>query len=117
MNLISNQFFLKIYSKFFAQEIGQDEYGNKYYAEQNNSPINNYRERRWVIYDGEIEASKVPQRWNAWLHHVTKEKPTNYVRKEKWMKKHLPNSRRIINLDIEKKYSKKNYQSWNPNND
>ena len=56
MNLISNQFFLKIYSKFFATSVGQDEYGNKYYSVKNNSPKNNYRERRWVIYNGEIEA-------------------------------------------------------------
>ena len=27
-------------------------------------------ERRLVVYKGYVEASKVPQSWNAWLHHV-----------------------------------------------
>ena len=38
---------------------------------------NNHRERRFVIYKGIVEASKVPQEWNAWLHHVTDELPKN----------------------------------------
>ena len=116
MNLISNQILLKFYSRFFAKKEGIDDYGNIYYSKKNKSAINNYRERRWVIYNGEIEASKVPQQWNAWLHHVISSIPSNRTKKEKWMKKHLPNKKRNVNLQKAKKFAKKNYDSWDPNN-
>ena len=46
-----------------------------YFAKKVYSPKNNFRERRFVIYNGIVEASKVPQRWNAWLHHVEEDPP------------------------------------------
>ena len=70
MKLSYNSIFFKIYCFLFAKKIGCDEYGNKYYTKKNLSPKNNYRERRFVIYKGIVEASKVPQEWNAWLHHA-----------------------------------------------
>src|ERR1700730_4644559 len=33
------------------------------------------RDRRWVIYNGEPEASKVPSEWHASLHHMSNEVP------------------------------------------
>ena len=51
---------------------------------------NNSRERRFIIYRGIVEASKVPQEWNAWLHHVSNDLPKK-TSKKSWMKDHLPN--------------------------
>ncbi len=33
-------------------------------------------QRRWVIYSGDAEASKVPPGWNGWLHHTVDVAPT-----------------------------------------
>lgn len=51
--------------------VGTDRFGNKYYRAKNDR--RGMRERRWVIYNGEPEASKVPPEWHAWLHHSAKE--------------------------------------------
>ena len=59
-------------------------------TQKNLSPKNNYRERRFVIYKGIVEASKVPQEWNAWLHHAI-DTPPIVEKKLSWIKDHSPN--------------------------
>ncbi len=120
MTLSYNQSFLKIYSILFAKKIGIDEYGNIYYSSKKEYPMNNNRKRRWVIYNGEVEASKVPQEWNAWLHHVTKDVPKNIKRKPKWFKKHRPNQTGSIHanrFNVKRIKNKINniYSRWKPN--
>ena len=83
--------FFKIYCKFFAKFVGEDDYGNTYYTKKNNTIKNNSRERRFIIYKGIVEASKVPQEWNAWLHHMTDEVPRNNTNKPSWVQDHVPN--------------------------
>ncbi len=90
MSLTYNSWFFKIYCNFFAKKIGQDEYGNCYYI-KNKSIKNNFRQRRLVIYKGTVEASKIPQEWNAWLHHISDEIPDNLKKKPAWIKDHVPN--------------------------
>ena len=46
--------------------VGTDAQGNRYYAD--GKKTRHGRERRWVIYAGEPEASKVPPEWHGWLH-------------------------------------------------
>lgn len=49
--------------------VGVDAAGNVYYRAK---PRPGYkRERRWVVYHGEPEASSVPPEWHGWLHHQT----------------------------------------------
>ena len=84
MKLSYNSIFFKIYCLFFAKNVGKDEYGNSYYTKKNLSRKNNYRERRFVLYKGIVEASKVPQEWNAWLHHATEPPPSNQ-KKFSWL--------------------------------
>ena len=48
--------------------------------------------RRWVLYNGTVEASRVPPDWHGWLHHTFAEPPTAPRCKAKpWEKDHLPN--------------------------
>ena len=47
-------------------------------------------ERRWVIYQGEPEGSKVPPEWHAWLHHTVDEVPGAWPHYP-WQKPHQPN--------------------------
>ena len=46
---------------------GTDSAGNRYYRGRRVRP--GFRERRWVVYNGAYDASKVPPEWFGWLHH------------------------------------------------
>ena len=47
---------------------------------------------RWVIYNGEAEASRVSPDWHGWLHHTWDEPPTKAPLKHKaWEKPHQEN--------------------------
>ena len=48
------------------------------------------KRKRWVIYNGIVEASKVPAEWHAWLHY-TAEAPLSTANEFEWQKEHLPN--------------------------
>ncbi len=77
--------------------VGTDQFGNRYYREKSARQLRrgggfDSRERRWVIYKGEAEASKVPPEWHAWLHHTIDEVPADAGKpKYPWQKPHLPN--------------------------
>ena len=47
--------------------VGQDELGNRYYEARDNRDSYDERKRRWVIYNGYAEASKVTPDWHGWL--------------------------------------------------
>ena len=68
--------------------VGTDPYGNQYYMQKKTK--NNKRIKRWVIYKGQPEGSKVPPGWHAWLHYMSHEIPEN-VQQYAWQKLHLPN--------------------------
>ena len=40
--------------------VGSDSFGNKYYQSKAG--------KRWIIYKGEIDASKIPLEWYSWIH-------------------------------------------------
>ena len=52
----------QIYTARKGQKVGEDEQGNIYYQTADSK-------RRWVIYNGESEASRVSPDWHGWLHH------------------------------------------------
>jgi NADH:ubiquinone oxidoreductase subunit len=70
--------------------VGEDAHGNKYYQERKkrlSNPL--YRRKRWVMYKGKAEGSKVPAEWHAWLHY-TSDKPLE-ARAKAWEQPHKPN--------------------------
>ncbi len=69
--------------------VGRDALGNTYY-EQRRAPRDGRRVRRWVIYAGVPEASKVPPEWHSWLHYTT-DMPLPEQGKRPWQKPHVPN--------------------------
>lgn len=72
--------------------VGQDEYGNRYYEAKDTRDSFDGRKRRWVIYNGYAEASKVPPDWHGWLHHTFLEPPTSApLPRRRWEKEHRPN--------------------------
>lgn len=73
--------------------IGKDDQGNRYFeARDDSDSFDKGRKRRWVIYEGYAEASKVPPEWHGWLHHTFEEPPTvTELPAKPWEKAHLPN--------------------------
>ncbi len=66
-------------------KVGEDDQGNVYYETRD-------KKRRWVIFNGEAEASRVPPEWHGWLHHSWNEPPTKAPLKHKaWEKPHQEN--------------------------
>lgn len=74
-----------------ASLVGMDGEGNRYYKAK---PRKGYkRQRRWVVYNGEAEASRVPPEWHGWLHHQTDAVPADGANsfRRAWQKPHRPN--------------------------
>ncbi|MCV6823918.1 MULTISPECIES: NADH:ubiquinone oxidoreductase subunit NDUFA12 [Halocynthiibacter] len=51
-----------------GEQVGEDEQGNRYYQNKDGS-------RRWVIYNGNVEASRISPDWHGWLHFTWNETP------------------------------------------
>jgi NADH:ubiquinone oxidoreductase subunit len=70
--------------------VGEDEQGNRYYEERR--PSLEGRKRRYVVYKGLAEASRVPPDWHAWMHHIVKDPPTVApLPRKRWEIPHRPN--------------------------
>jgi NADH:ubiquinone oxidoreductase subunit len=50
-----------------GEHVGTDAQGNRYYRAKKPKSVDG-RERRWVIYNGANDASRVPAEWHGWLH-------------------------------------------------
>ena len=95
--------------KFFAQKIGVDEFGNEYFQNKNG--------RRFVVYKGEAEPSKIPATWHGWIHHSTKTAPVEInTHHFSWQKVHLPNLTGTKNAYFPKNStaSKPAFEAWKP---
>lgn len=80
----------RLYTLFCGQHVGTDEFGNRYYQER--SEPRGRRRRRWVMYKGIAEASKIPPLWHGWVHYTFDQLPTEMPRVHyQWEKEHLPN--------------------------
>ena len=60
-----------LHSAMSGEKVGTDAQGNAYFRAKkraaNGGPFDG-RERRWVIYNGANDASRVPAEWHNWLH-------------------------------------------------
>ena len=66
-------------------KVGEDDAGNMFYETKD-------RVKRWVIFNGEAEASRVSPDWHGWLHHTWDEPPTQTPLAHKtWEKPHQAN--------------------------
>ncbi len=74
-----------------GKKIGVDQTGNRYYEAPARAGYN--RPRRWVMYKGVPEASKVPPEWHGWLHYQTDVVPDGSAPSYRrvWQKPHVPN--------------------------
>lgn len=96
-------------------KVGQDTVGNTYYRTSDGK-------RRWVIFNGDSEASRVSPDWHGWLHHTWDEPPSEQpLARKSWEKPHQENltgtaaayaptgSIRRANLQ-----ARSDYEAWQP---
>lgn len=99
-----------------GNKVGEDDQGNVYYRNADNS-------RRWVIFNGEAEASRISPDWHGWLHHTWDEPPSKQPLPHKpWQIPHQENltgsplayapagSIREGHLPVERR----DYEAWRP---
>ena len=66
-------------------KVGQDTAGNTYYRTSDDS-------RRWVIFNGDSEASRVSPDWHGWLHRTWDQPPSEQpLARKSWEKPHQEN--------------------------
>ena len=109
--------FFTLFSR--GKKIGTDRFGNTYYE---GKPIKGYkRPRRWVMYKGAPEATKIPPEWHSWIHFLVENKPSNNIEKFSWQKSHRENLsgtkdayRPDGSLSSNLKKNMKKYETWIP---
>lgn len=80
-----------LWSSRNGEHVGTDAQGNKYYRSKNVK--DGQQERRWVIYDGANDASRVPAEWHGWLHGSYDELPESHLQPAKiWEVDYTPNA-------------------------
>ncbi|MBY0431456.1 MAG: NADH:ubiquinone oxidoreductase subunit NDUFA12 [Rhodospirillales bacterium] len=109
----------KLYTKRHGKLVGTDQLGNQYYVEKN--PPADRKAKRWVMYNGEPEATKVPAEWHGWLHHTFDEPLTPPQRPT--AKEHQPNMTGTAQAYLppghelrggQRERSSGDYEAWQP---
>ncbi|MFY9212092.1 MAG: NADH:ubiquinone oxidoreductase subunit NDUFA12 [Aestuariivita sp.] len=68
-----------------GERVGEDDQGNIFYRTKDDK-------RRWVIFNGEAEASRVSPEWHGWLHRTWNDPPTKKpLPRKDWEKPHQEN--------------------------
>jgi NADH:ubiquinone oxidoreductase subunit len=107
-----------------AAFVGEDAFGNRYFQAKDASDSYDGRLRRFVIYNGYADASKVPAEWHGWLHHTFQDPPTTApLPRKAWEKDHQPNlsgtiwawrPKGSIARGGERQRAAGDYQPWSP---
>ena len=95
--------------------VGTDTQGNIYYKTADDS-------RRWVIFNGECEASRISPDWHGWLHRTWDEPPSDVPLSHKaWEKPHQANLTGSAaayapsgSLRVAEPTRRKDYDAWVP---
>lgn len=75
-----------------GEAVGTDELGNRYFRTKGGKidPALGV-ERRWVIYNGIAEPTKIPPGWYRWMHHLSDDVPDGSYEPHSWQLPHQPN--------------------------
>ena len=94
---------------FFGKFVGKDNHGNKYYQTK--------KGKRFIVYNGEVDASKIPNEWYSWMHFTSnKIEIKSDLKKYKWQKPHKSNqtgTKDYYHPNKNNNETKKKYKSWN----
>jgi NADH:ubiquinone oxidoreductase subunit len=99
--------------------VGDDEFGNRYFRARDTA----LGERRWVIYNGAAEPSRIPPGWHSWIHHTSEIAPSEEAfSPREWQKPHRPNMTgtrgayrpKGSTLNTTRRAKTPGYQAWTP---
>lgn len=74
-----------LFSRRHGREVGRDDSGNVYFQHRDDPA------RRWVIYDGSNDSSRVPPAWNGWLRGTIDQLPGDLPPARAFQKAPIPN--------------------------
>ena len=75
----------QIWTARHGQKVGEDGQGNVFYKTANDA-------KRWVIFNGDIEATRIDPEWHSWLHRTYDVPPSEQPLAHKpWEKPHQEN--------------------------
>lgn len=63
-----------IFSARNGKQVGEDVFGNRYFHMKKSG-----QDRRWVLYKGANDASRVPPEWHGWLHKSYDDIPESHL--------------------------------------
>ncbi|MBC7157079.1 MAG: NADH:ubiquinone oxidoreductase subunit NDUFA12 [Rhodobacteraceae bacterium] len=95
--------------------VGEDAQGNVFYQTRDGK-------RRWVIYNGVCEASRIAPEWHGWLHHTWDKPPTEAPLPHKpWERPHRENPTGTPeahvpagSLRLPDPAPRRDYEAWQP---
>ena len=96
-------------------KIGEDSTGNRFYQNHDGS-------RRWVIHEGDVDASRVSPEWHGWLHQTYQDPPTVApLPRKSWEKEHHENLTGTTmayapagSLRKKQRALRSDYEAWTP---
>jgi len=106
-----------------GHEVGRDGDGNIYYRSGKAGGVN---ERRWVMYNGAPEATRIPPEWHLWMHKTVALPPSEAplsvrVWERPWspnatgtMAAYLPSG--ALETGGTRAAATGDYQAWSPDN-
>lgn len=105
----------QLFTRRNGEKVGEDEQGNIFYQSKDGA-------RRWVIYNGEVEASRIGAAWHGWLHHTYQDPPTeDPLPRKEWEKPHLENVTGTAmaympagSLRRAEPEERRDYEAWSP---
>ncbi len=106
-----------LYTSLWGRSVGQDEEGNTYYQTRDGG-------RRWVVYAGESEASRVPPGWHGWLHGTQEQPPSEApLLRQPWERPHIANRTGLpdawrpagsLHGEAVRPHATGDYEAWTP---
>ena len=98
-----------------GKRVGEDDFGNVFYTSHDGK-------RRWVIYNGEVEASRVGPEWHGWLHHTFDDLPSETpLPRKAWEQPHQENLTGTAlayapagSIRRAKPADRRDYEAWSP---
>lgn len=112
----------RLMTRRHGSEVGRDDEGNIYYRRGSGRD-----ERRWVIYNGTPEATRIPPEWHLWMHKTTALPPSEAPLKPRvWERPWTPNATGTAaahmpagSLDARSARARTtgDYRAWSPDGD
>lgn len=121
-----------------GEKVGEDAQGNVYYRakrkrgrfEKTGSPVMTPAggtEKRWVIYNGPNDSSRVPPEWHGWLHGQFDDVPESFLPPARiWEAEHTPNAtgtpdayrpQGALEMGGKRARTIGDYEAWSPDGD